>query len=78
MQLAVGAAQERPGDSIRRVLQRQEVVGAPAQEAARDRVIRVAGELGDPAIVDGGEDGASVGAVAVAGGAAELGHLGRA
>ena len=56
------------GEPVRGVLRGQEVVGAVAQEAARDGVRGVAAEAHDAALVHGGDDGARVGAVAVAGG----------
>src|SRR5262249_19055538 len=55
-------AVERLRQPIGRVLRREEMVRAIAEEALRHRVIGVAADLHDPSIFDGGDDAADVGA----------------
>src|SRR5206468_2642647 len=68
------SAHERSRQPVRVVLQRQEVVGAPAEESVRDRVRRVASQLHHAAVLHVGYDRAGVGTVAVAHRSADLAH----
>ena len=70
-------AQERRREAVRVVLPLQEAVRPVAEEAARHRMIRIALELRDPPVLDGGEDAAGVGAIAGTGGAQHFGHFER-
>ena len=61
-------AQERRRETVGRVLDVGEARRPVAEEALRDRVGRVAAERDEPAVLDGRDQPAGVGAVAVADG----------
>ncbi len=65
---------QRGEQSLGGVLERQEVARPVAEEALGDRMLLVPLELRDPPILDRGDDGAGVRAVAVAGGALAFDH----
>ena len=62
---AVADAQQRLREPLGRVLHGQEVVRAPAQEPARHGVVGIARNSHDAPVLDGRDDRARVGAVAV-------------
>jgi hypothetical protein len=73
LQLAV-LSQQRAGDPLGPVLQGEEMAGPVAEEPPGDRVVAIAVQPGDAAVLDGGDDPAGVGTVAAAGGLPELAH----
>jgi hypothetical protein len=70
------APHHRRGEARRVRLPREEAAGALAQETARDRVLGVTAQQRGSPVLDGHEQRAGVGAVAVAGRAARAGHAG--
>ena len=68
------AAQQRRGQPLGRVLQRQEIVRAPAEKTVGHRMRRIAAELHYAPVLDVRDDRARVRTVAVADGLPDLAH----